>query len=253
MKKIIPCLDIRDGKVVKGVKFDGIREVGDPVERAAKYIKDGADELVLYDISASIEKRIVDLDLVCKVAEVCQKNATGGSPVPLSVAGGIGTIEDFEKVLGAGATRVSVNSLAIRNPAIIKEAAAKFGSEAVVVGIDAMKNGDKYKVMLGMGKNDSGLELIDWVKTVQAYGAGEICLNSIDADGTKEGYDIDMLNAVCAAAMIRVIASGGCGKLEDFAEVFKNTHASAALAASVFHLDMLTVGQVKEFLKLKGI
>jgi len=240
MKKIIPCLDIRDGKVVKGVKFDGIREVGDPVERAKLYNAQGADELVLYDISASVEKRIIDLELVAAVKAVID--------VPLSVAGGIGNIDDFEKALKAGADKVSLNSLAIRNPEIIRQAADKFGSERVIIGIDAMKVGESYKVMLGMGKVDANLDLIDWVKQVTELGAGEICLNSIDADGTKHGYDIDMLNAVCAATNVGVIASGGCGELAHFADVFAKTPASAALAASVFHMDMLTVGQIKEYL-----
>jgi cyclase len=239
--KILPCLDIRDGKVVKGIKFEGIRQVGDPVELAAKYNNDGADELVLYDISASIEKRIVDLELVRKVASVIDK--------PLSVAGGIGTIEDFAKVLDAGAARVSVNSLAIRNPDIIKQAADKFGSQSIVIGIDSKKIGSKYSVMLEAGQTDSGLDLIEWVKKVQQLGGGEICLNSIDADGTKQGYDIAMINAVCNAVEIPVIASGGCGKLEDFAQVFEQTKASAALAASVFHYGTLTVKQIKEYLQ----
>jgi cyclase len=239
--KIVPCLDIRDGKVVKGVKFEGIREVGDPVERAALYNAQGADELVLYDISASIEKRIIDLDLV--------RNVKAKINVPLAVAGGIGTIEDFEKALNAGADKVSLNSLAIRNPDIIKQAADKFGAKAVVVGIDAKADSGSYKVMTGAGLVDTGLDLLEWVKQVEQLGAGEICLNSIDADGTKAGYDIEMLNAVCGVTTLPVIASGGCGKLEDFAEVFGKTKATSALAASVFHLDILTVKQIKEYLK----
>ena len=240
-KKIIPCLDIRDGKVVKGVKFEGIRDVGDPVTQAAKYNADGADEIVLYDISASIEKRIIDLDLVRKVKDVID--------VPLAVAGGISTVADFEKAFAAGADRVSINSPAIRNPELIKEASERFGSECVVVGIDAKAKADgSYSVMLGAGQVDSGLDLIEWVKKVEELGAGEICLNSIDADGTQDGYDIDMLNAVCGAVRIPVIASGGCGKLEHFAEVFDKTGASAALAASMFHFGGLTVKGVKEYL-----
>jgi cyclase len=241
-KKIIPCLDIRDKKVVKGVKFEEVRDVGDPVESAAKYSLDGADEIVLYDISASIEKRIVDLELVRKVKSVIN--------TPLSVAGGIGTIEDFERVLNAGADKVSVNSLAISNPAFIKQAADKFTSDKIVVGIDAKSNGrGGYSVMLNGGKTDSGLDLIQWVKKVTELGAGEICLNSIDADGTRDGYDIQMLNAVCAVTKKPVIASGGCGRLEDFAEVFEKTRSAAALAASMFHFGGLTVRQVKEYLK----
>jgi cyclase len=241
MKKIVPCLDIRDGKVVKGVKFEEIRDVGDPVELAARYNADGADEIVLYDISASVEKRIIDLDLVRAVAAVIT--------APLCVAGGISSVSDFEAAFAAGANRVSINSPAVRNPALIREAADKFGSQAVVVGIDAMKAGGNYAVMLGGGKIDSGLDLLEWVRTVQENGAGEICLNSIDADGTKDGYDLDMLNAVCAVTSLPVIASGGCGALEHFAEVFAKTPASAALAASVFHYGELTVKQVKEYVR----
>ena len=242
-KKIVPCLDIRDGKVVKGVNFEGIREVGDPVEAAVKYNAQGADEIVLYDINAAIEKRIIDLALVRAVAEKID--------VGLAVAGGIGTIADFEKVIEAGASKVSVNSLAIRNPEIIREFADKFGSKRVVVGIDAMYDGafeSGYKVMQGGGQVETGIDLIKWVKTVQELGAGEICLNSIDADGMKTGYDIKMLNAVCDVVNIPVIASGGCGALEHFAEVFNKTDASSALAASVFHFGELTVGQIKEYL-----
>jgi len=250
-KKIVPCLDVRDGKVVKGVKFEGVRDVGDPVELAEKYNNDGADEIVLYDISASIEKRIVDLNLVRKVADKINDGVSKPNKIGLTVAGGIGTIADFEKVLNAGATRVSVNSLAIRNPQIIKEASEQFGSKCVVVGIDSKcNNNGRYSVMLGAGRVDSGLDLIEWVKTVEELGAGEICLNSIDADGTQDGYDINMLNAVCAAVTIPVIASGGCGKLEHFAEVFEKTGASAALAASMFHFGGLTISGVKEFLQI---
>ncbi|MCL2036556.1 MAG: imidazole glycerol phosphate synthase subunit HisF [Oscillospiraceae bacterium] len=240
-KKIIPCLDIRDGKVVKGVKFENVRDVGDPVTQAAKYNADGADEIVLYDISASVEKRIIDLELVRKVAAVID--------VPLSVAGGIGTLDDFQKALDAGASKVSLNSLAIRNPDFIRQAADKFGSERVIIGIDAKANENgKYSVMLGMGKENANLDLIEWVKKVVELGAGEICLNSIDADGTRDGYDLAMLNAVCAVTDVPVIASGGCGSLEHFGEVFEKTPAAAALAASMFHFGGLTVKGVKEYL-----
>jgi cyclase len=247
-RKIIPCLDVRDGKVVKGVKFEDVRDVGDPVARAELYNSQGADELVIYDIAASVNKRLVDLELVKAVKSKIN--------VPLSVAGGVGTIEDFEKVLNAGADRVSINSLAVKNPDFLKQAAQKFGSEKIVVGIDAKRNPNGksgYSVMLSAGMEDSGLDLIEWVKEVQRLGAGEICLNSIDADGTQDGYDIEMLNAVCEVAMIPVIASGGCGKLEDFAQVFEKTGASAALAASMFHFGGLTADGVKEYLNGKGI
>ncbi|MCL1866251.1 MAG: imidazole glycerol phosphate synthase cyclase subunit, partial [Oscillospiraceae bacterium] len=222
-RKIVPCLDIKDGKVVKGVKFENVRDVGDPVERAALYNSQGADEIVLYDISASIEKRTIDLSLVRKVADVI------GGRVDLAVAGGLGTIEDFEKAFAAGANRVSINSLALAHPGIIKEAAEIFGSKCVVVGIDA-KRGDngRYSVMQKGGMEDSGYDLLGWVATVAEFGAGGICLNSIDADGTQDGYDIEMLNAVCGVTDVPVIASGGCGKLEHFAEVFEKTKVAAA-------------------------
>jgi len=242
VKKIIPCLDIRSGKVVKGVKFEDVKDVGDPVENAKLYNSQGADEIVLYDISASIEKRIVPIDLV--------QNVVKNISVPFCVAGGIGTTEDFKKVLNAGADKVSINSLAVNNPSFIKEAADNFGSRCVVVGIDAKRDEKgKFKVMLGGGRTDTGIGLVEWVKKIQAFGAGEICLNSVDADGVKSGYDIEMLNAVCDVVSIPVIASGGCGRLEHFAEVFAKTKASAALAASVFHFGELTVNQVKEYLK----
>jgi cyclase len=245
-KRIIPCLDIRDGKVVKGVNFEGIKEVGDPVEFAKNYIAQGADELVLYDISASIENRIVSLEIV--------KNISENSNIPLCVAGGIGTINDFAKVIDAGAKKVSMNSLAIKNPEIIQQAVGKFGSESIVIGIDAKRvNKGIYTVVTSAGKLDTGLNLIDWVKEIESLGANEICLNSIDADGKKTGYDIEMLNAVCEVTKMQIIASGGCGKLEHFSEVFKKTSASAALAASVFHFGELTVGQIKEHLKAERI
>jgi cyclase len=245
-KRIIPCLDIRNDKVVKGVKFEDVKDVGDPVEYAINYNNQGADELVLYDISASIEGRIVSLDLVKSIV----KNIS----VPLSVAGGIGAISDFEKVINAGAVKVSVNSLAVKNPDFIRQAAEEFGSKSVVVGIDAKRISDgKFIVTTSGGKVNAKLDLIEWVKQIESLGAGEICLNSIDTDGVKSGYDIEMLNAVCNVVSIPVIASGGCGKIEHFTEVFGRTSASAALAASVFHFGELRVDEVKKHLKKEGI
>ncbi|MCL2634212.1 MAG: imidazole glycerol phosphate synthase subunit HisF [Oscillospiraceae bacterium] len=242
-KRIIPCLDVRGGKVVKGVNFEGVKEVGDPVEFAEKYNRQGADEIVLYDISASIENRIVDLDLVRRIKAVIN--------VPFAVAGGISTVEDFRKVLEAGADKVSINSMAIKNPTLIKQAADMFGSGCIILGVDAKRDNSKssgFAVMVSGGMKDSGLDLIEWVRTAEELGVGEICLNSIDTDGVKQGYDIDMLNAVCAAVGVPVIASGGCGKVEHFSEVFEKTKASAALAASVFHFGELTVEEIKKFL-----
>lgn len=245
-KRIIPCLDVRNGKVVKGVNFEGVKDVGDPVAYAEKYNKQGADELVFYDITASYEGRGVFLDVVRETAKKVF--------VPLTVGGGISTIDDFRETLRAGADKVSINSSAVKNPQLIKKAADIFGSQCVVVGIDAKRDGKGgYTVYINGGRVDMKLDLIEWVRTVEKSGAGEICLNSIDTDGTKAGFDIDMLNAVCNEVTIPVIASGGCGKLTDFSEVFEKTNSGAALAASLFHFNELTVSQVKQHLKEKNI
>lgn len=245
-KRIIPCLDVRNGKVVKGVNFEGIQDVGDPVACAAEYNRQGADELVFYDITASHEGRGVILDVVRRTAQQVF--------VPLTVGGGISTIEDFRETLRAGADKVSINSSAVKNPKLIAEAADIFGSQCVVVGVDAKRNGQGgYTVYVNGGRIDMHLNLIQWVKQVEQLGAGEICLNSIDADGTKAGFDLEMLNAVCDAVKIPVIASGGCGCLSDFSDVFAQTGATAALAASLFHFKELTVQQVKTHLKQQGI
>ena len=245
-KRIIPCLDVRNGKVVKGVNFQGIKDVGDPVECAKEYNRQGADELVFYDITASHEGRGVMLDVVRETAKQVF--------VPLCVGGGIATIEDFRDTLRAGADKVSINSQAVKNPKLISDAAEIFGSQCVVIGIDAKRN-DKggYSVFINGGRLDMNLDLGDWVKEIENRGAGEICLNSIDTDGTKAGFDIEMLNYVCSRVSIPVIASGGCGKLTDFSEVFERTNASAALAASLFHFKELTVGEVKTHLNEKNI
>lgn len=245
-KRIIPCLDVRDGKVVKGVNFQGIRDVGDPVALAKEYNKQGADEIVFYDITASHEGRGVMLSVVSETAAQVF--------VPLCVGGGIKTIDDFRDTLRAGADKVSVNSQAVQNPKLISDAAEVFGSQCVVVGIDAKRgeNGD-FRVFINGGRVDYNLPLGDWVAEIERRGAGEICLNSMDADGTKEGFDLEMLNFVCERVKIPVIASGGCGCLSDFSEVFEETPASAALAASLFHFRELTVGEVKEHLRGKGL
>lgn len=241
-KRIIPCLDVRNGKVVKGVNFEGVKDVGDPVAYAEEYNRQGADELVFYDITASYEGRGVFLDVVRETAKKVF--------VPLTVGGGISTVDDFRETLRAGADKVSINSSAVKNPQLIKDAADIFGSQCVVVGIDAKRDGKGgYTVYINGGRVDMKLDLIEWVKKIEQLGAGEICLNSIDTDGTKGGFDIDMLNAVCSAVTIPVIASGGCGKIDDFAEVFEKTNSSAALAASLFHFRELTVGEVKAYLK----
>lgn len=245
-KRIIPCLDVRNGKVVKGVNFEGIKEVGDPVQLAIEYNKQGADEIVFYDITASYEGRGVMLDVVKRTAQQVF--------VPLCVGGGIATVEDFRDTLRAGADKVSVNSQAVKNPKLISDAAEIFGSQCVVVGIDAKRN-DKggYSVFINGGRVDMNLDLGDWVKEISERGAGEICLNSIDTDGVRGGFDIEMLNFVCERVNIPVIASGGCGKIEHFSEVFEKTAASAALAASLFHFGELTVDEVKQYLTGKNI
>lgn len=245
-KRIIPCLDVRDGKVVKGVNFKGIRDVGDPVALAKEYNRQGADEIVFYDITASHEGRGVMLNVVSETAAQVF--------VPLCVGGGIKTIDDFRDTLRAGADKVSVNSQAVRNPKLISDAAEVFGRQCVVVGIDAKRgeNGD-FRVFINGGRVDYNLPLADWVAEIEKRGAGEICLNSMDADGTKEGFDLEMLNFVCERVKIPVIASGGCGCLSDFSDVFEETPASAALAASLFHFRELTVGDVKEHLRGRGL
>lgn len=245
-KRIIPCLDVRNGKVVKGVNFEGIKDVGDPVECAAEYNRQGADEIVFYDITASYEGRGVLLDVVRETAKKVF--------VPLTVGGGIKTADDIRQALRAGADKVSVNSQAVKNPQLIKEGADIFGSQCICVGIDAKKVADnKWTVYINGGRIDMKLDLIEWVRQVEQLGAGEICLNSIDADGTKAGFDIQMLKAVCSNVSIPVIASGGAGKLSDFADAFIKTDCSAALAASLFHFRELTVGEVKADLKKHDI
>ncbi len=245
-KRIIPCLDVRNGKVVKGVNFEGIKEVGDPVAYAEEYNRQGADELVFYDITASAEGRGVMLDVVRETAKRVF--------VPLCVGGGISTIDDFRDTLRAGADKVSVYSSALGNPDIINKAAKIFGSQCVVVGIDAKRDGKGgYTVYKNGGRVDMKIELGEWAKEIQRRGAGEICLNSMDADGTRKGFDKEMLKYVCDKVTIPVIASGGAGKLSDFSDVLMETEASAALAASLFHYGELTVGDVKRDLKSCGI
>lgn len=245
-KRIIPCLDVRDGKVVKGVNFEGIREVGDPVACAAEYNKQGADEIVFYDITASHEGRGVILDVVRETAKQVF--------VPLTVGGGIKTVDDIRETLRAGADKVSVNSQAVQNPQLIKDGADIFGSQCICVGIDAKKTkAGNWTVFINGGRIDMELDLLDWVKQIEQLGAGEICLNSIDTDGVKGGFDLPMLKAVVDAVRIPVIASGGAGQLGHFAEAFEKTDCSAALAASLFHFKELTVQEVKADCRSKGI
>lgn len=245
-KRIIPCLDVKNGRVVKGINFVGLKDVGDPVECAKEYNAQGADEIVFLDITATNEERDTIVDVVERTAKEVF--------VPLTVGGGIRTIDDFRRLLRAGADKISVNSAAVRNPALISEAADKFGSQCVVVAVDAKRAEDgTFHVVVNGGRVDTGLDALAWVRRVQELGAGEILLTSMDADGTKNGFDIELLDAVCNAVQIPVIASGGCGRLEHFSEVFEKSGADAALAASLFHYRELTVGQVKEHLREHGI
>lgn len=245
-KRIVPCLDVRDGKVVKGINFVGIKEVGDPVECAMAYDGQGADEIVFLDITATHEGRGTMVDVVRRTARHVF--------VPLTVGGGIRTVEDFRELLLAGADKVSINSSAIKNPQLIADAAERFGNQCVVVAIDGKKVGEgNYHVFVNGGRIDTGKDVVEWAKEAEGLGAGEILLTSMDRDGVKEGFDLDMLNAVCQEVRIPVIASGGCGNLAHFQEVFEKTGADAALAASIFHYGELTVGQVKESLKNCGI
>lgn len=244
-KRIIPCLDVRDGKVVKGINFVGIKEVGDPVELARKYNKQGADEICFLDITATHEGRKTFADVVARTAKEVF--------VPLTVGGGISSVEDFRRLLKSGADKVAVNSAAVKTPELISEAATLFGSQCVVSAIDAKMVGESWHVVVHGGRIDTGIDLLEWVDKVQRLGAGEILLTSMDTDGTKKGFDLNMLNAVCNRVKIPVIASGGAGSLADFAEVFTKTKASAALAASLFHYGELTVPEVKDFLNARGI
>jgi len=241
-KRIIPCLDVKDGRVVKGVNFVNLRDAGDPVELAKFYSDQGADEIVFLDITATNEKREIVSDIVRRTAEQVF--------VPLTVGGGIRTIEDFSDILRAGADKVSVNSAAVRDKTLISRAAEKFGSQCVILAIDAKKiDNGKYEVVINGGRIGTGLDAVEWAKEGERLGAGEILLTSMDADGTKAGFDIEMTKAVAAAVGIPVIASGGCGALEHFSQVFEQANADAALAASLFHFGELTVSQVKTHLK----
>ena len=245
-KRIIPCLDVRDGRVVKGVNFVNIRDAGDPVELAKYYSDQGADEIVFLDITATSDARDT-------VADVVERTAAQVF-VPLTVGGGIRTLEDFQRLLRAGADQISVNSAAVADPTLIARAAERFGSQCVVLAVDARRRQDgSYEVVVAGGRKPTGIDAIEWVKRGEALGAGEILLTSMDADGTKAGFDLPMTKAVTRAVGIPVIASGGCGSLAHFADVFEETGCDAALAASLFHFGELTVPQVKDYLRKKNI
>ncbi|MCM8817967.1 MAG: imidazole glycerol phosphate synthase subunit HisF [Candidatus Omnitrophica bacterium] len=244
--RIIPCLDVKDGKVVKGIHFENIKVAGDPVENASFYCKEGADEIVFLDISATIEGRKTMVDIVRKVADVVF--------IPFTVGGGISSLNDIDKLLSNGADKISINTAAVKNPKLIEESAKKFGSQCIVVAIDAKKIGNnKWEVFIEGGKTPTGLDVIDWAKKTVDLGAGEILLTSIDRDGTQDGYDIELTKTVSESVKIPVIASGGAGKLEHLYEAIVNGKANAVLIASLLHFRILTIPQIKKYLKSKGI
>ena len=246
-KRIIPCLDVNNGRVVKGVNFVDLKDAGDPVEIAKAYDAAGADEVVFLDITASSDGRKTVVDMVRKVAERLF--------IPFTVGGGIRTLDDFKEILREGADKVAVNSAAIKRPELIKEAAEKFGSQCVVVAIDAKKRefGDGWNIYLNGGRVDTGIDAVEWAKRVEKLGAGEILLTSMDCDGTKNGYDIGLTQAVSQVVSIPVIASGGAGKLEHFKEAIEEGKADAVLAASLFHFKELEMKEVKQYLQDEGI
>ncbi|MFA5060248.1 MAG: imidazole glycerol phosphate synthase subunit HisF [Candidatus Omnitrophota bacterium] len=244
-KRIIPCLDVKDGRVVKGVKFIGLRDAGDPVEIAKVYDTSGADELVFLDITASHEKRKIILNIVQKTAEQVF--------MPLTVGGGIKDISDIRDLLNAGADKVSINTSAVQDPSIITDAAKRFGSQCIVVAIDAKKDEEGWEVYIHGGRTPTGKDVILWAKEAQKLGAGEILLTSMDCDGTKDGFDIPLTRSVADAVEIPVIASGGAGTVKHFSDVFTKTSASAALAASIFHYGEISIKEVKEYLNKKSI
>lgn len=245
-KRIIPCLDVKNGRVVKGVNFEGLNDVSDPVSLAAYYSEAGADELVFYDITASAEGRQLFTDILKEVASKIF--------IPLTVGGGINTLDDFDRVLKCGADKVSVNSGAIRNPQLIEEAAKKYGDQCVVLSADIKRVDGKFTVFSKGGRENTGMEAIEWIKRCVGMGAGEVVVNSIDTDGVKQGFDLEMLSCVCDAVKVPVIASGGAGGIDHFTELFKaDPRVSAGLAASIFHFGEVKIQDLKEELKKNDI
>lgn len=244
-KRIIPCLDVKEGRVVKGTNFVNLRDAGDPVEIAKQYDQENADEIVFLDITASHEKRSIMLDIVSQTAEQVF--------MPLTVGGGVNCLDDIRTLLNAGADKASMNTAAVENPQLIKESSDVFGSQCIVVAVDAKKNKDSWEVYTHGGRTPTGKDVIEWIKEAQRLGAGEILLTSMDFDGTKNGYDIELTNTVSQAVHIPVIASGGAGKLEDFKNIFEKSQADAALAASIFHYNEFTIKEVKTYLKTNNI
>lgn len=244
-KRVIPCLDVTGGRVVKGTNFVQLRDAGDPVELAIAYDRQGADELVFLDITASSDDRAPLLDVIMRTAERCF--------MPVTVGGGVRSVEDMRRMLLAGADKVSLNTAALARPELITECAQAFGSQCVVIAIDAKKSGGSWSVFTHGGRRDTGRDAIGWAREVESLGAGEILLTSMDADGTKAGYDLELTDRVGQAVRLPVIASGGAGTLEHLAEVLQRGHADAVLAASIFHFGQHTVGDVKRFLREQGI
>lgn len=245
-KRIIPCLDVRNGRVVKGVNFEGLADVSSPVALAEYYSENGADELVFYDITASFEQRALFTDILREVASKIF--------IPLTVGGGINTIEDFERVLKCGADKVSVNSGAIKNPSLVGEAAKRYGSQCVVLSADVKRVDGVFRVFSTGGRENTRMEAVEWIKRCVGNGAGEVVLNSIDTDGVRGGFDTEMLGAVCAAVSVPVIASGGAGSIRDFVGLFKAVpDVDAALAASVFHFGEIRIPELKKILKDENI
>lgn len=244
-KRIIPCLDVRDGRVVKGVNFEGIRDVADPVEMARFYNRAGADELVFYDITASFEGRALFTDILRRVAAEIF--------IPLTVGGGIRTLADFDRVLRCGADKVSVNSGALADPALIPAAAQKYGNQCVVLSADVRRVNGAFHVFAKGGREDTGRDALDWIGWAAAHGAGELCLNSIDTDGVRQGFDLEMLDAAAARVDIPIIASGGAGKKEDFLALFGHRGIDAGLAAGIFHTRQLEIRELKRYLRTNGV
>jgi len=244
-KRVIPCLDVKDGRVVKGVQFVDLRDAGDPVEAALAYDAQGADELVFLDITASHEDRAIMLDVVRRTAE--------GIYMPLTVGGGIRSADDVRRLLRAGADKVSLNTAALERPAVIREAAERFGSQCIVVAVDARRDGSRWTVFTHGGRRPTGRDAVAWAQEAVGLGAGEILLTSMDRDGTKDGYDLELTRAVSQAVSVPVIASGGAGSLEHFYEALTEGFADAALAASLFHFGIHTIAETKDYLAERGV
>ena len=244
-KRIIPCLDVKNGRVVKGTNFEGLRDMADPVEMARYYNAAGADELVFYDITASAEGRTLFTDILTRVAREIF--------IPLTGGGGINTLEDFDRVLKCGADKVSVNSGAIRNPGLIPAAAQKYGDQCVVLSTDVKRVDGRFMVFAKGGRENTGMDALDWIEQGVKNGAGELVINSIDTDGVKDGFDLELLDAVAARVSVPIIASGGAGKKEDFAELFRHKGMDAGLAASIFHTRQVEIRPLKEYLRSCGI